>query len=147
MRLYNDRHDSVLGCIHSFLSSHMFLGSSITVDLPNSPYTFPQNIVAFDVTLDTFIWNNSVIHMVELTIPFETGIDDAAARKQAMYAELAQQCRKNGYETTLTTVEVCSRGFIHVPSFNQLYKIVDASPRAKSQLEREIIQQTVQGLF
>ena len=147
MRRYNERHDSVLACIHSFLSSHMPQGSCITVDLPNSSYTFPQNIATTDERPDIVIWNDSAIHMVELTIPFETGIDDAAARKRDKYADLAQQCRRNGFETTLTTVEVGSRGFIHAPSFSQLYSIVDASPGARSQLEKEVIRQAVQGSF
>jgi hypothetical protein len=47
----------------------------------------------------------------------------------------------------MTTVEVGSRGFIHAPSFNQLYKIVDASSKARSELEREVICQVIEGSF
>ena len=146
-RRYNDRHDSVLACIHSFLSAHLPQDSRITADLPNISFTFPQNIVATDERPDIVVWSDSSIHMVELTIPFETGIEDAAQRKLAKYAELVKRCRRNGFAATLTTIEVGSRGFIHVPSFNQLYQMVDASSKAKSELEREVIRRVIEESF
>ena len=121
-RQYNDRHDRVLACIHSFLSSHLPQDSSLSVDLPSSPYTFPQNIAVTDERLDIVVWNASSVHMIELIILFETGIEDAALQKQLKYAELVESCRQNGFKATLTTVEVGSRGFIHVLGLNKLYK-------------------------
>jgi hypothetical protein len=138
-RRYNDRHDSVLGCIHSFLSSHLPKDSRIIVDLPNSHYTFPQNIAVTDDRPDIVIWSNSSIQLVELIIPFETGMEEAASRKRSKYTELVGRCTRNGFAATLITVEVGSRGFIHAPSFNQLYKVVDASSKARRELEREVI--------
>ena len=44
-RQYDDRHDSILGCIHFFLSSHLPKDSRITMDRPNSPYTFPRTLL------------------------------------------------------------------------------------------------------
>ena len=85
--------------------------------------------------------------MVELTIPFETGIEDAASRKQTKYAELVESCRWNGFHATLTTVEVGSIGFIHVPGLTELYKSVNASSKARSELERELICQAIKGSF
>ena len=49
------------------------------MDLPSSPYTFPQNIAVTDERPDIVIWNASSVHMVELTILFESGIEDAAS--------------------------------------------------------------------
>ena len=60
------------------------------MDLPSSPYTFPQNFAVTDKRPDIVVWNASSVHMVELTIPFETGIEDAASRKQSKYAELVE---------------------------------------------------------
>ena len=114
-RQYNDRHDNILECIHSFLSSHLPKDSKITVDLPNSPYTFPQNIAVTDDRPDIVIWSNSSIYLVELTVPFETGIEDAASRKRSKCTELVGRCTRNGFAVTLTTVEVGSRGFIMRP--------------------------------
>ena len=85
--------------------------------------------------------------MVELTILFETGIEEAASRKQTKYAKLVDSCRQNGFHATPITVEVGSRGFIHVPSFAELYKIVNASSKTRSELEREVIRQAIEGSF
>ena len=119
--------------------------SSISVDLPNRPYTFPQNIVVTDERPDIVDWNASSVHMVEFTISFETGIEEAASRKQINYAELVDRCRQNEFHATLITVEVGSRGFIHVLSFAELYKIVNASSEARSELEREVTCQAIEG--
>ena len=117
------------------------------MDLPNRPYAFPQNIAVTDDRPDIVIWSNSSIQLVELIIPFETGMEEAASRKRSKYTELVGRCTRNGFAETLTTVEVGLRGFIHVPSFNQLYKIVDASSKAKRELEREVIRQVIEGSF
>ena len=61
--------------------------------------------------------------MVELTIPYETGIEDAASRKRSKHTELVGRCTRNGFAATLTTVEVGSRGFIHAPSFNNYTRL------------------------
>ena len=136
------RHDRVLVCINSFLSSHLPQDSSTSVDLPSSPYTFPQNFAVTDERLDIVVWNASSVHMVELTIPFETGIEDASK-----YAELVESCRWNGFQATLTTVKVGSRGFIHVLGFTKLYKIMNASSKARSELKRKVIRQAIEGSF
>ena len=102
--------NKVLACIHSYLSSHLPQDSSISVDLPNRPYTFPQNIVVTHERPDIVDWNASSVHMVEFTISFETGIEEAASQKQTKYAELVNRCRQNKFHATLITVEVGSRG-------------------------------------
>ena len=141
------RHDRVLVCINSFLFSHLPQDSSLSVDFPSSPYTFHQNFAVTDERPDIVVWNASSVHMVELTIPFETGIEDAASRKQLKYAELVESCRWSGFQATLITVEVGSRGFIHVPGLTELYKIVNASSKARSELDREVIHQAIGGPF
>ena len=87
--------------------------------------------------------------MVEHTTLFETSIEDAASRKQTKYAELVESCRQNGFHATLTTVEIGSRGFLHVPrpGLTELYKLVNASSKARSELEREVIRQAIEGSF
>ena len=48
--------------------------------------------------------------MVELTIPFETSFEAAAERKESKYEELVTAARRNGFDATLITIEVGSRG-------------------------------------
>ena len=66
------------------------------------------------------------MHLVELTVPFEPGLEEASQRRATKYADLVASCRDNGYTTTLTTIQVGSRGFLHRPSLNNLYKLVKA---------------------
>ena len=51
--------------------------------------------------------------MLELTVPNEKRMVESAALKQERYAELAQECRTASYDTTVLTVEVGARGFVH----------------------------------
>jgi len=44
-RRYNDRHDVILRCIRDVLAAQLSPSQSISVDLPNQPYSFPQQIV------------------------------------------------------------------------------------------------------
>ena len=64
--------------------------------------------------------------MVELTIPLETGAENAGAMKQIRNNELVDSGTQDSYQATLTTVEVGSRGFIHLPSSSQMDTIVNA---------------------
>ena len=107
----------------------------------------PQNIAVTNERPDIVVWNASLVHMVELIIPLKTGIEDAASRKQMKYAKLVESCTRNGFHATLTTVEVGSRGFIHVPGLTELYKIVNASSKARCELEREVVRSAIEGSF
>ena len=86
--------------------------------------------------------------MVELTIPLETGAENAGAMKQIRNAELVDSTTQDSYQATLTTVEVGSRGFIHVPSFSsQINTIVNARPKLRIHLEKEVSRQASEGSF
>ena len=76
-------------------------------------------------------WDNTKkkLGLVQLTICFETSFDDAAELKRTKYDELQQQARDEGYRTTLTTLEVGSRGIIHNPGFSFLKKELCLSDR------------------
>jgi len=51
-------------------------------------YTFPQSIAVTHESLEIVSLNASSVHMVELTIPLETGAENAGAMKQIRNAEL-----------------------------------------------------------
>ena len=63
--------------------------------------------------------------MVEFTIPFETGIEDAAQQKQAKYAELVDRCRRIGFTTTLTLANPLAAGSRWSPSASVYKEIID----------------------
>ena len=80
-RRYNDRHDAILMChdaIHDFLASQLS-PESITADLPNQPYSFPQQVVCTDSRPNIIVWDRSAITIIELTVPFELCVDSTVA--------------------------------------------------------------------
>ena len=50
--------------------------------------------------------------MVELTVPWETRIQESHERKMARYAELVSQCMDNGWVATCLPIEVGARGIL-----------------------------------
>ena len=89
----------------------------ITPDLPVMHYSFPQDITTTDLPPDIIIWDSQVIYLVELTVPFETNIDDAVARKVHQYQDFCDACALSR-SSSIITLEVGSRGFLYVEGFN-----------------------------
>jgi len=114
-RRYNKRHDAVLACITTFLTDHVPESLVLIVDLPVPSYSFPPSVTLTNERPDVVMWDSSKVHLVELTVPFETELEEASQLKATKYADLVASCRDNGYTTTLTTIQVCSRGFLHRP--------------------------------
>ena len=81
------------------------------VDL-GSKLIFPE-IVQTTLRPDIVVWSpvaKSII-MIELTVPWEEGCEEAHERKLSKYEELAETCRQKGWKTQLYAVEVGCRGF------------------------------------
>ena len=107
-----------------------------SADLPSASYSFPSSVALTDERPGILMWDSSKVHLVELTVPFETGLEDASQRKAIKYTGLVASCRDNGYTTTLTTIQFGSRGFLHRPSLDNLYKLVKVpSPREAANCE------------
>ena len=102
-RRFNGRHDSLLRDHHQDLPA-----ACLTADL--GEYCFPQHIVATDLCPDIVWWGRS-LHVVELTVPFETSFVEATEGKVRKYGDLTEQA---GYTAMLITLEVC---VINMPVF------------------------------
>ena len=89
----------------------------------------------------------SKVHLVELTVPHESGLEEASQRKMSKYADLAASCKQNGFSTTLATIQVGSRGFLHRPSLDNLYKLVKAPLNHKTYFERQIVRRAMEGSY
>ena len=122
---YNKGHDNVLSRIHSFLVNHLPQEKNIMADLPGVAYIFPwpTNGTQTEEKPGIVLWNNETVHLVDLTVPFETSLVEAANRKQKKYSPLVACCRENGFRTNLVTMDVESRGFLHRHSLNGLYNL------------------------
>ena len=140
---YNRRHDDVLWTLFKFISSHLQPGHQVTADLPGEHYCLRQDVATTDSRPDIVIWSDQSIILVELTIPFQPGMDAAAERKQAKYADLLARCRTICHSHFIT-IEVGSRGFINATSFDKLYSQLFSSKQSERQeLEAEITRNVI----
>ena len=87
----------------------------VSCDLPHLHYQFPVDAAVTAKRPDIVVWSDTAkrVVMLELTVPNEKRMVESAALKQERYAELAQECRTASYDTTVLTVEVGARGFVH----------------------------------
>ena len=98
---YNTRHDRILSDIANLAQTYLPDEYHLTVDLSEVNYQFPLNIVPTNLRPDLVMWSDvhKALHLVELTVCFESGFEEAARRKVNRYAELATEACVNGYTT------------------------------------------------
>ena len=146
---FNKSHDCVLQVLASWINDHVPSTANVIVDLPDSVYNFPTHIVKCTDCPDIIWWDESqnVFNIIELTIPYETNIDNAADRKEGKYTELLTPAKENGYQSTLVTLEVGSRGLINEAGFKDLKKLLNPSPRKFRTLLEQCSHQSIIGSF
>ena len=95
------------------------------MDLANQ-YAFPSHIVSTDLRSDIVWWNDNdqLVCLVELTVCYDTLVQEAATRKEHKYLDLLSAIRKAGYtyKADLITTEVGSRGLPNMSGFEKLSK-------------------------
>ena len=133
LRRYNKRHDKVLEVMSEMARTHLPEHYQLVVDLDNNDYCFPSHIVPTSLRPDMVIWSDSKrqLHAIELTVCFETGFRDAAARKTARYAELASEVRRAGYKCSVVPVQVGSRGVLEEVSITSFRNTLNRVPDKK----------------
>ena len=117
--------------------------AQLTSDL--SDYHFPHHIIPTTQRPDVVWWDDSKkkLCLIELTVCFETSFNDARERKMVRYEELHQQAQKEGYCTTLITLEVGSRGTIHNWGFSALQNELHLPNKASATMLKDICQTTI----
>ncbi|GFO09892.1 polyprotein [Plakobranchus ocellatus] len=63
------------------------------------------------------------IIMVELTVPYESRMEEAHTFKEAKYLELTKELKKDGYEAKVMPVEIGARGFVGSSAYDLLSKL------------------------
>ena len=61
--------------------------------------------------------------MIELTVPWESRIDEAYERKKLKYSDLCDSCRERGWSVWCYPVEVGCRGFVGTSTIRALRQI------------------------
>ncbi|GFO35154.1 polyprotein [Plakobranchus ocellatus] len=61
--------------------------------------------------------------MVELTVPYESRMEEAHAFKKGKYLDLTKELKKDGYEAKVMPVEIGARGFVGSSAYGLLSKL------------------------
>lgn len=83
----------------------------LTVDVGRK-LQFPE-VVHTALRPDILLWSNKdfQIILIELTVPWEEGCEEALKRKALKYTPLIQECKNKGWQVWLFPVEVGCKGF------------------------------------
>ena len=116
-----------------------------TADL-EATYHFPLHNAHTDLCPDIVWWDDSQkqLWLAELAVCFETSFEEARERKEVKYSELVSTTERAGYNTTLITLEIGSRGIAHLPGFTTLAHVA-ISQRDLSSLLHERCQAAITG--
>ena len=78
--------------------------------------TIPPDILITSSKPDMVIVDHSTaqtkVQLIELTIPWDSGAEDARLRKQQRYSSLVVDIKENEFQCTHTTLEIGARGHI-----------------------------------
>ena len=113
--LYTWRHNQVLQRINVSIKANFPAPWTVRSDLEGegAGHTIPENLLATPLKPDTTIINqeSKTIHLVELTICWDTSHNEAKNRKLQRYSQLQSELEERNWKVILTTVEIGSRGF------------------------------------
>ncbi|GFN74244.1 reverse transcriptase [Plakobranchus ocellatus] len=94
-----------------------------------------------DVIRKTALRPDIVIHsastqqiiIVELTVPYESRMEEAHAFKKGKYLNLTKELKKDGYEAKVMLVEIGARGFVDSSAYGLLSKLsIGGNKRTKA---------------
>ncbi|GFO11467.1 reverse transcriptase [Plakobranchus ocellatus] len=94
-----------------------------------------------DVIRKTALRPDIVIHsastqqiiMVELTVPYESRMEENHAFKEGKYLDLTKELKKDGYEAKVMPVEIGARGFVGSSAYGLLSKLsIGGNKRTKA---------------
>ncbi|KAK0136320.1 hypothetical protein N1851_027790 [Merluccius polli] len=68
------------------------------------------------------MWSASIklVYIIELTVPWESSVEEAYERKRLRYTELVADVQQQGWRAKVRPVEVGCRGFVATSTFRLL---------------------------
>ncbi|MGH0150319.1 UNVERIFIED_CONTAM: hypothetical protein FKN15_050191 [Acipenser sinensis] len=68
---------------------------------------FPPEIATSNLRPEIVLWSRSacIVHLVELTVPWEDAVDEAYERKKLRYSEIAAEAEQRGWKVQVYPVE------------------------------------------
>ncbi|XP_016140413.1 uncharacterized protein [Sinocyclocheilus grahami] len=108
---------------------------------------FPQQITITSLRPDIVLWSTIIktVIMVELTVPWEDGLESAFDRKKETYADLTAACTEAGWSAVTYPVEVGCRGFT-VTSIERLLKSLGVRGIRLSKALKDLAEEAERGI-
>ncbi|KAJ8350642.1 hypothetical protein SKAU_G00257720 [Synaphobranchus kaupii] len=109
---------------------------------------FPREIAETSLRPDMVLWSvaSKTVLLVELTVPWEGGLETAHERKRAKYSDLAAECREAGWKATICPVEVGCRGFVG-SSASRLLRDLGCTGAGHRRASKELAEEAEKGSF
>lgn len=109
---------------------------------------FPREITTTSLRPDIVLWSTATKSaiLIDLTIPWEEGIQAAHERKAAKYSDLADECREAGRSTTIYSVEVGCQGFVGT-STTRLLRGVGTTGAKLQRVTKALAEEAGKGSF
>ena len=98
-------------------------------DLKGWTTSYPEVIKKTGLRPDIVVSSQTAkeILLIELTVPYESRIDDAHVYKTEKYSDLAKELREDGFKTKVMAVEVGARGFVAASTYSLLQQLSTSS--------------------
>ena len=130
------RHNSILSHLYSIISNSAPDNVSVYVDLPYKHHgasTIPLDITVTKQKPDLVLVNRNdkTLIIVELSVPFETNIDNTHKLKVDRYQDLICDIEDAGYNVEYFPFELGSRGFISKDNEARLKQLLRKTSNAK----------------
>ncbi|XP_061892213.1 uncharacterized protein LOC133642088 [Entelurus aequoreus] len=109
---------------------------------------FPREIVETLLRPDLVFWSEvcKTVLLVELTVPWEGGLEAAYERERAKYSDLAAECREAGWKAVICPLEVRCRGFVGSSTARLLRDIVCTGAGHRKTM-KELAEEVDKGSF
>ena len=107
---------------------------------------FPAEIASTNLRPDQVLWSASLklVYIIELTVPWESAVEEANEWKKLRYAELAADAQQLGWKAKVRPVEVGCRGFI-ATSTSRLLREMGVRGKAHRQAVKDLSRAAEKG--
>ncbi|GFO16668.1 polyprotein [Plakobranchus ocellatus] len=93
------------------------------------------------------VYHSSAIRqiiMIELTVPYESGMEEANTYKRGKHKDLSKELEKPGYKSHILPIEVGAIGFDEISAYNFLNKLSINDQRGTNALK--VLAETAEGV-
>ena len=132
----------MLEVIRDYLSRYILDEYQFECDLPNSQYAFIRDAFCSVLRPDICVFKARRVYLIELTVSYDERLEEASMRKTDKYQDLHKEMSLCGFNVTLKTIEVGSRGVLD--SSSSIFKdICSVSNKSIIDLQQAVCRKVV----